>query len=199
MLKGLAAVGVVVCAMMPLSLRLPAGTPSFALRALTPEQDSLPSGCTLSGPPSSSLQGGKERLELWRGIGASVNPWYGTDSRLLAAVRERMYGPVVGPDGPPLNRVEAARYVLQAVEDIEVGYAAFYHGGPTLRASVYALRFKNTVHAPEPAGHTHVSSRGAFRWFRYRNTIILVAGDDGTCSEFIGTHVASVVGAQPDG
>src|SRR5262245_35334242 len=72
----------------------------------------LPGECDLSSAPSRRLDGNRFQSGLWGGLPITTNPWSGTDAKIIASIRERMYGPPRMPDGPPLDRRAAARFFL---------------------------------------------------------------------------------------
>jgi len=115
---------------------------SISINDLTVPPDRLPAGCTLSPSDSVRLDGNRIRGGLWAGLPITSNPWTGTDRPIVASIRERMGGPPLEPDGPPLDRPAASRYRLLLADGVEEVYAAIYlMQSDSTPIVVYASRF----------------------------------------------------------
>ena len=115
---------------------------SVTMQDLTVPKDRLPDGCSLkviepphqvvatsatgvrtirsAGSTSSMQPGGMSRVTL--------NPWTGTERRILAELRQRVdgYGAVRMPDAPPLTSKEMSAILLRFADGVAEGYAATY-------------------------------------------------------------------------
>jgi len=150
----------------------------------------LRDGCALAAANSVRLDGTRVAAGLWLSLPIDTNPWTGTDRRVIATIRERIGGPVLTPDGPPLSRREVARYRLQLADGIEEGYAAIYHrpGADGLTA-LYALRFSSEEKAIEASAPR--KSRPGLDPVRVGSVMIVVTGA-GPCFDGVSRHVRSV-------
>ena len=156
--------------------------------ALTVPAARLPQGCSLPASASASMDGGKFRMGLWAGLPIASNPWRGTDSFVAAAIRERMIGNALVPDGPPPSRQEIATAKLQLADDVEEAYAAVYADEQFRLIAVYATTRKVT--APPPVADK-TRPRGGMR-LTVGRTEIAVLGD-GACLDAIQVHLFDLV------
>jgi hypothetical protein len=99
---------------------------SLRLEALNNVTRQLPPECALIPSPSVRLDGSSVLSGLWGNLPIATNPWTGVERSALAQIRTHMYGLPRSPDGPPLDRREASRYVREQADGIQEGYAAFY-------------------------------------------------------------------------
>ena len=93
--------------------------PPVTLRELTVPEERLPSGCAATPSDARGLDGKRVQSGLWAGLPIDKNPWIGNDQQVVAAIRERMDGPSLVPDGPPLTRKQLSQYRLQLAEGVE--------------------------------------------------------------------------------
>jgi hypothetical protein len=158
-----------------------------SMNDLTVPQDRLPAGCTLSPTDSVHLDGNRIRGGLWAGLPIPSNPWTGTDRPIIASIRERMDGPPVQPDGPPLDRRAASSYRLLLADGVEEAYAAIYlmQSDPTLIV-VYASRFAATR---RPFYHSRAASNHRFE---IGSIDAVVSGDGGQCSLAVEAYLKSL-------
>src|SRR5687768_14259440 len=132
------------------------GSRVVTMQELTVPPERLPTGCVLSPAQSVRLEGNRVRGRNWAGLPIPTNPWAGTDAPLIASIRERVDGPVLMPDGPPLTARQSARYRLHLAEGVEEAYAAIYtQEGPAEFEPrdvivVYGLRFPDAERAVDP-------------------------------------------------
>jgi hypothetical protein len=150
-------------------------------------QDRLPVGCTLSPTASVHLDGNRVRAGLRAGLPIPSNPWIGTDRLIIASIRERMDGPPLVPDGPPLDRRAASSYRLLLADGVEEAYAAIYLMQSDQKLIVvYALRFTATKRPLYP-------SRAAFNHrFEIGSIDAVVSGDGGQCSLAVEAYLKSL-------
>jgi hypothetical protein len=179
---------------------------SVTMQDLTIPTDRLPDGCHLkviepgrqagSVSPAQSSQGfhAIDPITPWmQPQGVTVNPWTGTNRRILTELRRSIDGydelPVL--DAPPLTPSEASSMFAQSANGVEEGYAVTYAqtGGRDL--GVWAVKF---VQAPEMhldfPGDTHNT----------KNSVVVTIGsirarlfvDGGACSIAIETYLKSL-------
>lgn len=160
---------------------------ALALDQLTVPPSRLPRGCALL------------RHEPRQGIGMPpptqvpgimANPWVGTDKVFIARIRQRMEGPPSVPDGPPMNRRAAARYLLQWAEGIEDGYAAAYAQPGAADVIVYAIRFAASA-TGRPASARMTAGRVVSR-IEHGPIVAFVYGDGGECFRAVESHLRSL-------
>lgn len=98
-----------------------------------------------------------------------------------------MDGPLLGPDGPPLDQRAASRYRLLLAEGVEEAYAAIYvmQSDPTL-VVVYASRSAATKRPvfPRSTASNHRLEIGPID--------ALVSGDGGPCSQAVEAYLKSL-------
>jgi hypothetical protein len=149
--------------------------------------DRLPAGCTLSPSDSVHLDGSRVGGGLWAGLPITSNPWTGTDRSIVASIRERMGGPPLEPDGPPLDRPAASRYRLLLADGVEEAYAAIYSTqSDSTPIVVYASRFTPTArpfYRSRPAPNHRVEI-GPFD--------VVVSGDGGQCFQAVEAYLKSL-------
>ena len=111
-----------------------------------------------------------------------ANPWSGTDTAAIAWIRQRMDGPPQVPDGPPLDRRAAARYLLRWADGLEEGYGAGYtdRGQPLI---VHALRFGEGVNDPPKSVESFGTRVDIGR------VVAFVYGKDSDCFRAVVTHL----------
>jgi hypothetical protein len=159
---------------------------AFTLDDLTVSSEFLtPLGCSLS--PSASVRiDERTRSGLWAGLPISSNPWTGTETIIIAAIRDRVLGSPRLPDGPPPSRRELTRMRLQLANDIEQAYAAIYTDkGPNL-VTVHAVQFKEATALKRESRRP--KQRGRFEIDR---SLVVVAGE-GSCFEAVLRHVSEL-------
>jgi hypothetical protein len=179
-------------------------TRSVTLQELTVPQDRLPEGCTLKviepsrrevlATPAAGVQTVRfvSSTSSMQPRGVTLNPWTGTDRRILAELRQRVdgFGPVRMPDAPPLSSSETSAMLLQFADDVAEGYAATYAQSDGREIGVWAVRFATAVppdRSPLPLGRR--SSARTFDIGLIRATLL---GDNGACAAAIETHVKSL-------
>jgi hypothetical protein len=114
---------------------------------------------------------------------------------LIASIRERVDGPVIVPDGPPLSARQSARYRSHLAEGVEAAYAAVYGqgGSPTSDPHepivVYGLRFadaRSAVDNRNDAGTNRRITRVA------SGSLVAAVHGAGPCSDAVRAHVTSL-------
>jgi hypothetical protein len=165
-----------------------------ALADLTVPAERLAAGCSLPSSPSLSVSGnvGMIRGGLWTGLPIPTNPWRGADPPIVAAVRERVDGPFLEPDGPILGPGERARFRLRFAEGVHEAYAAIYADAGPYLVTVYAVTLDSAVaplpRSPQFERHAESQRRAGVRFTRGR-TRVMVAGDASPCFEAVAAHV----------
>jgi hypothetical protein len=163
---------------------------AVTMQDLTVPQDRLPNGCSLktAAPDRQRSLGHSERITVNQGI--TVNPWIGTDRKVLGWLRGHIDGypsrPL--PDALITEKEESALRSRLA-EDVEEGYAATYEQrwAPDLR--VQAVRF---AVRPNPRfDSSGMETKGAIR-VEIGSTWIRLDGDGGACSTAIEVHLKSL-------
>jgi hypothetical protein len=158
-----------------------------SMNDLTVPQDRLPAGCALSATDSVRLDGNRVRVGLWASLPIPSNPWTGTDRSIIASIRERMDGPPLEPDGPPVDRRAASRYRLGLADGVEEAYAAIYvtQSDSTL-VVVYASRYATTKRTfyPSRAAPDHRFQIGPIE--------AVLSGDGGQCSQAVEAYLKSL-------
>ncbi len=166
----------------------------FSLNDLTVPWERLPEGCALWREPSTGRQGDVMHGGLSVGLRVPTNPWAGTDTSLIASIRERMAPPPV-PDAPPMSSREAARFRIQLANNIEEGYAATYHQAESKAlVVVHGLRFARATDA-QNLWHglgLPTSDPVAVR-VQFGPIAAVVSGDPGDCLDRVGAYVKSLV------
>jgi hypothetical protein len=149
------------------------------LSDLTVPQERLPAGCALA--PGRSID-----------LRITANPWIGTDRPVVASIRERVDGPVLVPDGPPLTPGESARFRLQLADGVEEAYAAVYeHTEPELIV-VYGLRFGSTASSDEMLRHRRILENPRVARIAIGPILAVVHGEGGPCARAIRAYLASL-------
>lgn len=158
-----------------------AARPPLALRGLTVPQERLPPGCA-------AVSSDKAGLPIDR------NPWAGSDRQIVAAIRERMDGPVRVPDGPPATRRELAQYRLQLAEGVEEAYAAVYRQPDPGQALiiVYGSRFSDPSARVQRPGFGGGAGNEKILRLTMGSTVVVLHGDGGACSKAIGAYLQSL-------
>ena len=115
-----------------------------ALNALTVPGEALPSECALKQPavrplPSGRAEGTTIRSVEWPPF--PTNPWSGTDRKLVTEIRQVIDGSPRLPDGPPLDRADAAAFLLKLADNVLEAYRAAYVSADGSTVDVWALRF----------------------------------------------------------
>jgi hypothetical protein len=164
-----------------------------AMQELTVPGDRLPAGCALS--PGDSIQADGNRVRgrglLW-GLPIPTNPWTGTDRRIVASISERVHGPIMAPDGPPLTARELARFRSQLADGVEEAYAASYTQGESQVAVVYAARFSSTERPDDRQSGRRASTDPRVVRVEIGPIIALVSGDGGQCFQAVGAYLKSL-------
>lgn len=107
---------------------------------LTLPASERPDGCVLDASRGDAI-----------GLPLTSNPWYGSERRSMAAIRERLAPPLTPiPDGPPLNARDTAAFRLHFADDVDLAYRAMY-GSSNEVIVVMALRFLDETQARDAA------------------------------------------------
>jgi hypothetical protein len=181
---------------------------SVTMQDLTVPQDRLPDGCSLrliepgwqavSVTPAQSSRGIQfvGTITAWiRPQGVTVNPWTGTDRRILAELRRGVdgYDALPIPDAPPLTPSEASSMFAQFANGVQEGYAATYAQSGSRDLAVWAVRF-----GPAPAPERRLDLPGGRRSSQNISVVdigsirVALFGDASVCSTAIGTYLKSL-------
>jgi hypothetical protein len=163
------------------------GREAIPMSALTATQDRLPAGCALTPNRTERFADGRILGGLWGGLPIPANPWSGMDRPRIATIRERIDGPPLTPDAPPLTRAELARFRMVLADGVDEGYAAFYRPSQGDVIGVYGLKFKEAEtnrHPPSRSRSQNLISIGLVTAF--------VAGNDSPCFRAVSAHVQSL-------
>jgi hypothetical protein len=171
-----------------------AARPPLALRELTVPQERLPSGCAAAPSDTVDVGGNRVRSGLWAGLPIDTNPWTGNDRQVVAAIRERMVGPVRVPDGPPPTRRELSQYRLQLAEGVEEAYAAVYRqSDPGLGLIlVYGSKLSDARAALERSGLEGATANPKILRLTIGSAVVVLHGDGGACARAIGAYLQSL-------
>lgn len=162
------------------------------MQDLTVPKERLPAGCALSPADSVALEGNRVQGGLWTGLPITTNPWAGTDRRAVASIRERMEGPAMLPDGPPLTAREFSRYRLQLADPVKEAYAAIYKQSEPEPILVYALWFLSTERPADRSSDTPPSKNPRVIRMAIGPIVTVVHGDGGHCFQAVGAYLKSL-------
>jgi hypothetical protein len=123
------------------------------------------------------------------------NPWTGSDRKVVAGIREVIYGAPRLPDAPIMSLPALATFLLQLAEGVEEGYVAAYEHAGSLRTFVYGLRFSDGVRLPEVPSVR--SGHATLAWIQTKRLVAVVHGGNGECSKAVAAHVKSLVDEKP--
>jgi hypothetical protein len=171
-----------------------AGRPPVTLGDLTVPQERLPAGCAVSPSDTVRLDGNRVQGGLWTGLPIDTNPWIGTDRHVIATIRERMDGPVLAPDGPPLSARQLSEYRLQLADGVEEAYAAVYRQsepGSEL-AIVYGSKFSSAERAVERSSVKRATENPRVVRLPIGAIVVVLHGDGGQCFQAIGAYLKSL-------
>ena len=171
-----------------------AGRPPVTLRELTVPQERLPAGCAMSRSDTVRLDGNRAQSGLWAGLPIDTNPWIGTDRHVIAMIRERMDGPVLIPDGPPLTARQLSQYRLPLADGVEEAYAAVYRQSETEHALtiVYGSKFSGAEEAVERSRLRGASENPRVVRLPIGSIVAVLHGDGGQCFQAIGAYLKSL-------
>ncbi len=166
-----------------------------ALQDLTVPAERLFPGCALAPTPT---PGNKPfRPRNLASLPTPTNPWTGADKPLIATIRQRIDGPMLVPDGPPLTSRQLATYRLQLAEGIDEGYAAIYSqsesAGSPDAVVVYALRFASAEAANDFRSRHLDSNNPRIIQVGLGRIVAVIHGDSGKCFQTVGAYVKSLV------
>jgi hypothetical protein len=158
------------------------------LDELTLPTSRLPAGCHLSAAPSRPATGDRVQGGLWAGLPITSNPWTGGERPIVAAIRERLDGPTMLPDGPPLERRELEKFRAHLADGVEVAYAAIYSSDNPGLVVVYAVRFASER---STAAAVRATARTGLRFVSGR-TLVGVSGDS-SCFPAVATYLKELL------
>jgi hypothetical protein len=165
------------------------------LERLTVPGARLPQDCRLQpAAPASSVTDARHASGVVvtappLGPARRANPWVGDERRDVAMIRLIVDPPPPGPDGPPLDRRQSARYFLRSADGVRAAYRAVYLAPDESPIQVYAVRFETealaaATRAPRSTGAVYHAVRGA-------DAILVSARASSPCFDAIRDHVAS--------
>ena len=167
------------------------------LNALTVPGEALPSECALKQPvvrpvPSSRAEGTTIRSVEWPPF--PTNPWSGTDRRLVTEVRKVIDGTPRLQDGPPLDRADAAAFLLKLADNVLEAYRAAYVSADGSPVDVWAVRFNDDSLAnPERRPGTMNSPRGFRSRLVQGATVVLVtAPSSNECVRAVDAYIRTL-------
>jgi hypothetical protein len=182
--------------------------PDFSVLTVPP--GSLPDGCRLTPPPSPESPAPAPIVAVLPGGGVIrraprpfavppflTNPWFGTDYKYIAMVRSSFDSALHLPDGPPLERADAARLRAKLAGHITEAYRALYASPSGERIEVEAVRYADSKWAtPDPPMRrvtaAHGDSTASLRIVRGA-TVVLITGDpQRPCFKALRNHIQSL-------
>ncbi|MFN2444576.1 MAG: hypothetical protein ABR606_03165 [Vicinamibacterales bacterium] len=133
-------------------------------------------------------------FRLWTGLPITANPWIGTDAPMVATIRERIDGPALVPDSPPLTTRQRARHRLQLAEGVEEAYAAIYAHGEAEADPivVYGLRRADAQTPAEQSRAPRASENPRIIRVAIGSIVAVVHGDGGKCFQAVGAYLRSL-------
>ena len=169
------------------------------LEALTVPERRLPTGCRLqpSVPPQPAAPdtGRGTRLVMIRSP-FPTNPWIGREREIVARIA-RLVDDAASPqpDGPPLDRRQAAAFELRWADGIAEAYRAAYTWAGGSDVEVAGVRFEDEKRAralPPPGAGS--SLRGVTNRVVIGPSVVRVSAPGGTnsCVESIRNHIESL-------
>jgi hypothetical protein len=167
-------------------------TRGTTLQELTVPLERLPAGCVLSPTDSIRLNGNRVQGGLWAGLPIPTNPWTGTERRILVPIVERLHGPILTPDGPPLAARELARYRSRLADGVEEAYAAVYMQSESSLTVVYAARFSDTERPGDWQSGRLTSTNPRVVRVAIGPVVAIAAGDGGQCFQAVAAHLRSI-------
>jgi hypothetical protein len=114
------------------------------------------------------------------------------DRRIVASIRERIDGPVLAPDGPPLSPREFSRYRSKLADGVDEAYAAIYLQSEQDLTVVYSLRFASTERPADRWSDTRTSTNPRLVRIAIGPIVTVVSGDGGPCFQAVGAHLRSL-------
>jgi hypothetical protein len=164
---------------------------SIALQDLTVPADRLTEDCQLK---TTTVNSGRGRI-VSEADPFPTNPWSGQDTRLVAMVRGFVDGVPEVPDGPPLDRRQAAQYQLKYAESVRQAYQAQYIGPLGSAVHVFAVTFKDARLAQADASSGRARrARGATTRVVIGPTVVRVIARQGRseCFDMVNRHIESL-------
>jgi hypothetical protein len=170
--------------------------PSRGLESLTVPEGRLWAGCSLNPARPAQLSPEASRgtgVRIIPGDPYTTNPWIGRDPLNVVRILGRVDAPVSPasvPDGPPLDRRQAAQYFARWMDGIVEAYrAAYSSSGGTVE--VFAVRFENE----RLAGATKPpASRGQARSHVVMgpDLVVVSAQSANDCFDAVRSHIESL-------
>ena len=166
------------------------------LPTLTVPDDRLPPGCTLKPAEPEPLvapQGGV-RVISRESASAPTNPWSGSDRRLAAAIRQRVDGTPLQPDGPPLDRRAAEAYALKSADNVVEAYRATYRSADESLIDVFAVRFddQSLAASTPPPGARNLPRSVTSRVVIGPTVVLISSAANSSCFQAITDYVRSL-------
>jgi hypothetical protein len=177
------------------ALAQPGGSRIVSLNDLTVPPDRLPAGCTLLPSASERTDDRLVRGGSWAGVSINTNPWTGIDRDVIVAIRTRMEGVPAEPDGPPLSRAEAARFLQHLADGVDEAYVALYRPTESANESitVYGSRLAHVEDNPFDRVRRQAPSDGSIATRVTIGSIVAaVHGTRNRCSEAIAAYLGTL-------
>jgi hypothetical protein len=171
---------------------------SFPLSRLTLAQTDLPGGCALESlepDVAAPSRLGSPTIRMWSREPFPANPWSGSESRFVAAVRAA-FDPsprVPRPDG---QLVETdAQFLTARAEGTREAYRAAYISGEDHRVQVFAVTFDDEALVKgEPVSMLTNPPRGMrTRFVRGATVVVVSAPMPDECARAVEAHLRSIV------
>ena len=167
------------------------------LNALTVPGEALPSECALKPPvvrpvASSRAEGITIRSVEWPPF--PTNPWSGSDRELVTEVRKVIDGTPRLPDGPPLDRTDAAAFLLKLADNVLEAYRAAYVSADGSTVVVWAVRFNgDSLANPERRPGAMNPPRGfRSRLVRGDTVVLVTAPSSNDCVRAVDGYIRSL-------
>jgi hypothetical protein len=119
----------------------------------------------------------------------ATNPWIGDDRRAMSMIKTAMGFITKVPDGPPLDRRQAAEFERRSMEGVHEGYRAAYEDSDGVDVEVLALDFDTAAQAAA----MQLTANRTTRFVRGSTLIVITRRDAHSgCFEAVQAHIAAL-------
>jgi hypothetical protein len=172
--------------------------PIIGLETLTVPDGRLPAGCRLKPLAAPVAPDASQRSPIVvtgsSGPDLPTNPWTGRERQMMATIRRAVDGTPMQPDGPALDRRQAAQYQLRWADGVAEAYRATYVWSDGSEVEVSAVRFEEEKLAavPPPPGGLTLVERIASRIVIGPSVVLVSARGTNSCFETIRDYIQSL-------